>query len=72
MLMKKTLTSRVRGLQCKLRTELFFTSELIAEEEPIMFRSYSKTSGYFLRDNVAKAMVIMISSRVKISCYLHV
>ena len=44
----------------------------IAEEEPIMFRSYSKTSGYFLRDYVAKAMVIMISSRVKISCYLHV
>ena len=43
----------------------------IAEEEPIMFRSYSKTSGYFLRDYVAKAMVIMISSRVKISCYLH-
>ena len=44
----------------------------IVEEEPIMFRSYSKTSGYFLRDYVAKAMVIMISSRVKISCYLHV
>ena len=38
----------------------------VAEEETIMFRSYSKTSGYFLRDNVAKAMVIMISSRVKI------
>ena len=44
----------------------------IAEEEPIMFRSYSKISGYFLRDYVAKAMVIMISSPVKISCYLHV
>ena len=38
----------------------------VAEEEPIMFRSYSKTSGYFLRDYVAKAMVIMLSSRVKI------
>ena len=37
-----------------------------------MFQSYSKTSGYFLRDYVAKAMVIMISSRVKISCYLQV
>ena len=44
----------------------------IAEKEPIMFRSYNKTSGYFLRDYVAKAMVIMISSRVKISCYLYV
>ena len=44
----------------------------IAEEEPIMFRSYSKTSGHFLRDYVVKAMMIMISSRVKISCYLHV
>ena len=38
----------------------------VAEEEPIMFRSYSKTSGYFLRDYVAKAMVIMLSSRLKI------
>ena len=41
------------------------------EEEPIMFRSCSKTSGYFVRDYAAKAMVIMLSSRVKI-CYLHV
>ena len=32
----------------------------------MMFRSYSKTSGYFLRDYVAKAMVIMLSSRVEI------
>ena len=38
----------------------------VAEEEPIMFRSYSKTSVYFLRDYVTKAMVIMLSSRVKI------
>ena len=38
----------------------------IVEEEPMMFRSYSKTSGYFLRDYVAKAIVIMLSSRVKI------
>ena len=43
----------------------------IAKEEPIMFRSYSKTSGYSLRDYVAKAMVIMLSSPVKI-CYLQV
>ena len=42
----------------------------IAEEDPIMFRSYSKTSEYFLGDYVAKATVIMLSSRVKI-CYLH-
>ena len=41
-------------------------SPKIAEEEPIMIRSYSKTSGYFLRDYLAKAMVIMLSSRVKI------
>ena len=34
----------------------------------MMFRSYSNTSEYFLRDYVAKAMVIMLSSRVKISC----
>ena len=33
-----------------------------------MFQSYSKTSEYFLRDYVAKAMVIMLSSCVKISC----
>ena len=32
----------------------------------MMFRSYSNTSEYFLRDYVAKAMVIMLSSRVKI------
>ena len=46
----------------------------IAEEEPIMFRSYSKTSGYFLRDYVASngdhdiftCEDIMLSSRVKI------
>ena len=53
-------------------TEDFRGLPKVDEEEPIMFRSYSKTSGYFLRDYVAKAMVIMISSRVKISCYLHV
>ena len=41
----------------------------IAEEEPIMFRLHSKTSGYFLRDYVAKAMVIMLSSRVKIRSF---
>ena len=52
-------------------TEDFRGLPKISEEEPIMFRSYSKTSGYFIRDYVAKAMVIMISSRVKIS-YLHV
>ena len=52
-------------------TEDFRGLPKIAEEEPIMFRSYSKTSGYFLRDYVAKAMVIMISAPVKISCYLH-
>ena len=38
----------------------------IAEAELIMFRSYSETSGYFLRDYAAEAMVIMLSSRVKI------
>ena len=32
----------------------------------MMFRSYSNTSVYFLRDYVAKATVIMLSSRVKI------
>ena len=53
-------------------TEDFRGLPKIAEEEPIIFRSYSKTSGYFLRDYVAKAMVIMKSSRVKMSCYLHV
>ena len=53
-------------------TEDFRGFPKIAEEDPIMFRSYSKTSGYFLRDYVAKATVIMLSSRVKISCYLHV
>ena len=53
-------------------TEDFRGLPKIAEEEPIMFRSYSKTSGYFLRDYVDKAVMIMISSRVKISCYLHV
>ena len=52
-------------------TEDFRGLPKIAEEETIMFRSYSKTSGYFLRNYLAKAMVIMISSRVKI-CYLHV
>ena len=36
-----------------------------------MFRSYSKTSGYFLRDYVAKAMVIMLSSRVKAHLVFH-
>ena len=50
-------------------TEDFRGLPRIAEEDPIMFRSYSKTSGYFLR---AKATVIMLSLRVKISCYLHV
>ena len=40
----------------------------ISAEEPMMFRSYSKTSEYSLRDYVAKAMVIILSSRVKISC----
>ena len=34
----------------------------------MMFRSYSNTSEYFLRDYVAKAMVIMLFSGVKISC----
>ena len=34
----------------------------------MMFRSYNKTFEYFLRDYVAKAMVIMLFSRVKISC----
>ena len=53
-------------------TEDFRRLPKITEEEPIMFRSYSKASGYFLRNYVAKAMVIMLSSRVKISCYLHV
>ena len=53
-------------------TEDFRGFPKIAEEDPIMFRSYSKTSGYFLRDYVAKAKVIMLSSRAKISCYLHV
>ena len=37
----------------------------------MMFRSYSKTSEYFLRDYVVEAMAIMLSSRVKI-CYFHV
>ena len=47
-----------------------------------MFRSYSNISKYFLRDYGTIAMVIilltmvtittMISSRVKITCYLHV
>ena len=47
-------------------TEDFRGFPKIAEEDLIMFRSYSKTSEYFLRDYVAKATVIMLSSRVKI------
>ena len=48
----------------------------------MMFRSYSNISKYFLRDYGTIAMVIIlvtmvtittvISSRVKITCYLHV
>ena len=48
----------------------------------MMFRSYSNISKYFLRDYGSIAMVIIlvttvtittvISSRVKITCYLHV
>ena len=48
----------------------------------MMFRSYSNISKYFLRDYGTIAMVIIlvtmvtittvISSRVEITCYLHV
>ena len=54
----------------------------ISEEAPMMFRSYSNISKFFSRDYGTIAMVIIlvttvtittvISSRVKITCYLHV
>ena len=36
----------------------------ICEDEMMMFRSYSNTSENFVRDYVAKAMVIMLFSHV--------
>ena len=54
----------------------------ISEEAPMIFRSYSNISKYFFKDYGTIAMVIIlvtmviittvISSRVKITCYLHV
>ena len=35
-----------------------------------MFRSYSNRSEYFLRDYGTKAIVIMLFSRLKITCFI--
>ena len=47
----------------------------ISKEGPMMFRSYSNTSEYFLRDYVAIAMVILRQHDIfpcEITCYFHV
>ena len=48
--------------------DIFRRLPKISEEGPVMFRSYSNTSEYFLRDYVAIVMIILLFSRVKISC----
>ena len=46
---------------------MFLKITKVSEEEPMIFQSYSNTSEYFLRDYVARAMVIF--RLAKITCY---